>query len=693
MRILIGADSRGICPRNHTWVNRFIQLSEHQVHTILAEQDFYLFSIYLLAEHLETVPNDHYDLVIIHSGWHEWSCWWTKDILKSMCSSYYNEDALTRKIEHEGHDKYLYQDEEANKKVFELINKKCRKCLCIGMHALRVENDLGRAFNQGMQHHYDNLESNQKFTEYADFLDMPMDDNWVLNNTTPDRIHFTAQGAEDLAQYLVRYANRLNKTVNSVVEDLYDEENDFYKKAKELAQCIAHGTNERDVVLIAYEDTEILTTVFLSCILANRIPLIIQTPSSKVSDEFFDERMQHIKDEANPVLCLADMKNTKRYGKFFTSCCYLSPLAPEYEISQPKPEDIAFYQMSSGTSGKSKLCKITHKQIIAHCEEYAKFINLDKSKSVVSWLPLYHDMGLVACFLLPLLIGAKFSVMGPFEWLGNPRKLLEEITERKATHIWMPSFAFNYMGKQDFSLEGIDLSSLEMAISCSEPTFIQDMIAFYKAFESTGLQPSTLSVCYALAENIFAVSQSTNLTEVEWKGEKYVSCGKTIPGVSVIILKDGEDVTGKDDGNILIKSNYEPQTNEKSDFYGYYNTGDIGFVINGELFVIGRQKDMFVSYGINIYPHIIEQEVSQLEDVISGRVVCFGKHNKEKGTSEIHIYAESEKLDVEIIDNISTLVKHKFDLPSKVYLVPPKSLVKNSAGKLCRTKNKEKFAS
>ena len=695
MKILIGTDSRGIWPGLNTpdpgdWVNTFDKTTcgQHEITSVRAHYDHYLFSIFVLADMVRDKPDNYYDLTVIQSGWHEGVCFWPKDILENMAGSYFNEQFLTRKTESNGHTKYLYQDKESIASAFDLIKQKSNNVLCLGMHSLRTANDLDKEYRLEMQHHYDVLISNNEFSKHSDYFSLPMDVGWLSKTTLPDGIHYNGAGVDYLVKNLISYTNRIGQTINSIVSN-NSNHTELYDKAKRAGSYISTITNPKDVVLLARKDANQLAEEFLGCILYGRIPLVIQIPSPKVVEDVFQERMQDILEQASPRICLCDNEFISQYEKYFH--CH-SEIKEEYkDICFPNPDDIAFYQLSSGTSGKTKLCKITHKAIVAHCQEYAKICNLTKNKCVVSWLPLYHDMGLIACFLMPLIVDCKFKLINTFDWLLNPKSLFESISNNKGTHIWMPNFAFKHL-EQKIDLEdcqNISLESVEQFISCSEPSFSEDLNDFYTKFSSLGLKDNSIKICYALAENIFAVSQSDGISAFIVGANEYLTCGKVMPGVSVIIEKEGKDITHQGIGNVMIKSIYEP-INNKHSFYGYYNTGDLGFMTDDQLVIIGRAKDSFVSKGINIYPQNIEQKVSRLEGVINGRAVCVGL--EDRGTKKVGVAFESNNPTDDIKRTIMLMVKNMYDLSADVVAVNPQALIKTSSGKLCREKNKKFFS-
>ena len=128
---------------------------------------------------------------------------------------------------------------------------------------------------------------------------------------------------------------------------------------------------------------------------------------------------------------------------------------------------------------------------------------------IVSWLPLYHDMGLIACFLMPILLGVPLVLLSPFEWVRAPARLLQAVSKYRGTLSWLPNFAYNFCAQKirERDLEGVDLSSWRAISNCSEPMRHESHLAFFERFKSYGLKWETLCTCYAMAENVFAVTQ------------------------------------------------------------------------------------------------------------------------------------------------------------------------------------------
>ena len=173
------------------------------------------------------------------------------------------------------------------------------------------------------------------------------------------------------------------------------------------------------------------------------------------------------------------------------------------------PEDIVLLQHSSGTTGLQKGVALSHQAVINQLDSYARTLNLNSSDVIVSWLPLYHDMGLIAGFLLPILSNIPLVLISPFDWVRAPHKLLHAVTEYHGTLSWLPNFAYNFCAQKirPRELEGVNLHSWRAVNNCSEPMYLKSHQMFLDRFQPYGLHPSAMATCYAMAENVFAVSQ------------------------------------------------------------------------------------------------------------------------------------------------------------------------------------------
>lgn len=406
------------------------------------------------------------------------------------------------------------------------------------------------------------------------------------------------------------------------------------------------------------------------------------------------------------------------------------PVLPPLIKDSMSDESFAFIQHSSGSTGVQKGVGISHAQTQTHIEAYRKSIDLRHSDVIVSWLPLYHDMGLIACCLLPLLTGTHVITLSAQEWVRNPLSLWEKVDTYKGSLVWLPNFAFSMLAER-YQTSGdtkYDLSSLRMLINCSEPVRSASHEKFYESYKETRLSKVALSTCYAMAENVFAVTQTppnktprvmnvqtTSLqlgqtvlstTETGSKTTTVMSSGKTIENVTLKIVDQNRvPLPARTVGEIAIAGPsrfggyyQNDELNKKVfDSAGFYLTGDVGFVDDDWIYVTGRTKDLIILAGRNFYPTDIEELVGEIPGIKKGRVVAFGLFNENTGTEELTVLAESENhTDPKETSRVSIQARSalmtKLDCQlHRLVLLAPGELVKTSSGKVARNDNKIRF--
>jgi acyl-CoA synthetase (AMP-forming)/AMP-acid ligase II len=400
------------------------------------------------------------------------------------------------------------------------------------------------------------------------------------------------------------------------------------------------------------------------------------------------------------------------------------------EPYQAGAEEIALLQHSSGTTALKKGVALSHRAVLNQARSYAKAIKLGPQDLVASWLPLYHDMGLMACFLIPLILGAPVAQVDPFLWAREPWRLFEMIGRHRATLVWLPNFAYHHLVRNVDPQQPHDLSSVRAFVDCSEPCKPSTMRAFLEAFGRSGVRPEALQACYAMAENCFAVTQtvpgqlprhlSADADRLSREGllappapgaraVELMSTGRPIVGAQVRVV----DATRKDlpegvvgeiavTGDSLFSGYLKlPDETAASLHEGWYYTGDLGLLDKGELYITGRKKDLIIVRGRNFYAHEIEHLVAGVPGVKPGRAVAFGVYRDESGTEDAIVVAETtdsadldDKAQSRRAVDVKRRVKAALDLDLySVKLVAPGWLVKTTSGKISRSENKQKYLS
>ena len=495
-----------------------------------------------------------------------------------------------------------------------------------------------------------------------------------------------------------------------------------------------------EVIVLILQHGEDLVYSFWGAILHGAVPAIMPFLTEKLSPERYRADLTALISVTKPAAIItypefaAEVRAALRAGDSVRSVLVTDQMEPQADIDfaslegfQRSPDDIVLLQHSSGTTGLQKGVALSHRSVFNQLNAYSRSLSLSQEDVIVSWLPLYHDMGLIAGFLMPILSGIPLVLISPFDWVRAPYKLFQSISNQSGTLTWLPNFAYNFCAQKirDRHIEGVDLSSLRAVINCSEPVRWESHAAFYERFKGYGLAPEALQTSYAMAENVFAVTQSRlgNLPVVEeidreaFMSErvandpldgrpsmKMMSSGQPLENVKINVLdENGNGVPERVIGELALHSDCmltgyfnRPDLTEKAFRDGWYLTGDYGYISNGEVFVSGRKKDMIIVGGKNIYPQDLESLTYEVPGVHPGRSVAFGMFDETQGTEEVVVIAESASDDPEEQQKIADAIRLHVTKNSAIALrhvkvVGPKWILKTSSGKTARTANKEKF--
>lgn len=502
-----------------------------------------------------------------------------------------------------------------------------------------------------------------------------------------------------------------------------------------------NGIKENEVCAIIIKHNRFFYPLYMGIVGIGAIPAVLAYPNPRLHPDKFRDGIRGMSHRSGldwifterslePILTPLLVDSTIHGVQFpFEWDINLRDEKIENEILEVRKNrtgsDSFLLQHSSGTTGLQKPVLLSNKAVIDHVDNYAEAINFTATDKIVSWLPLYHDMGLIAAYHLPLAYGITSIQIDPFEWVLAPMLLMEAISKEKGTVSWLPNFAYNMKADKipDDELEDVSLESWRLVINCSEPVRHESHIRFSERFKNYGFKQSALSACYAMAETTYAVTQTVPgsmpraipvdrmqlaqgiVTVVDdlSKARLCVSSGKIIKGCKVRIVDETRsDVVAGRVGEIAIHSvsmfdcyrNYPEKTADVLD-NGWYYSGDYGFVFEGEYYIIGRKKDIVIVAGNNIYPEDVEDTVSKVEGVLPGRVVAFGSDDVALGTEVLSVIAETNAESHDDKKHLKVRIQEaglKNDLAiTKVFLVPSRWLIKSSAGKPSRKANKERI--
>jgi thioester reductase-like protein len=517
------------------------------------------------------------------------------------------------------------------------------------------------------------------------------------------------------------------------------------------AQAIAeHLQNERhfaagDRLLLAYPPGLEMICAFFGCVRAGLIPVPVYPPSSRGFQSALYKMVHIAKDcQAAGILTNKDYHaslktNLARSGVAASGVDvdYISGLpwiATEDFVDttsdriSAKPSEILFLQYTSGSTMEPKGVIVTHENILNTCP----LVIDHPSPVVVSWLPQYHDMGLIGCYLYPALKGGTTYGFAPMDFIQRPILWFETITTYRATATAAPNFAYDYCLRagrlSKDCLEACDLSSLRVLMCAAEPVKPDTYTRFLEAFQPYGLKSESFYVAYGLAENTLAVSLGgRNIVSVNKRGltlgkarmttevseidgaTQIVSCGTPLEGLDVkIVDPEGHFALEQDRiGEIWVAGSGKclgywnnPELTQKQFRArlvddtpyedGYLRTGDIGFLHDGELYVCGRIKDMIILRGQNYYPQDIENVVEKSSSLIRHNCIAAFQIQEDSEPALAIVAEVKNPRALPEARKIAAAVRSYLNVEVAVIsLIVPRAIPRTSSGKIMRHKTKQ----
>ncbi|RWM95047.1 MAG: acyl-phosphate glycerol 3-phosphate acyltransferase [Mesorhizobium sp.] len=390
----------------------------------------------------------------------------------------------------------------------------------------------------------------------------------------------------------------------------------------------------------------------------------------------------------------------------------------------------ALIQYTSGSTGDPKGVVLSHANLLANVRAMGAVMEASSADIFVSWLPLYHDMGLIGAWLGCLHFGAPLYAMSPLSFLVRPESWLWAMHRFRATLSASPNFGFEFCLNKtdDADLEGLDLSSLRMVANGAEPVSVQTLRRFIERFEHHGFKPGAMAPVYGLAENTVGLAfpppgrspiiDRVDRTALTGRGAavpagpdnpkplEIVACGHPLPGHEVRIVDGaGYELGERQEGRLEFRgpsatSGYFENDAKTRELFrdGWLDSGDRAYVASGDVYITGRVKDIIIRAGRHIYPQEIEEAVAGIPGVRKGGVVVFGATDQSTGTERVVVVAETRETDEPAR---AELQKRAYVVatdiagtpPDDVVLAPPRAVPKTSSGKIRRSAAKELYES
>jgi fatty-acyl-CoA synthase len=406
----------------------------------------------------------------------------------------------------------------------------------------------------------------------------------------------------------------------------------------------------------------------------------------------------------------------------------LASLGASWGAPEGGGEDAAFIQYTSGSTGAPKGVLLTHDNLLANIRAITAGLRASPADVGVSWLPLYHDMGLIGSWLFCMQAGIPLDLLSPLAFLSRPERWLWTIHRRRGTLSPAPNFAYELCLRRipDKAIEGLDLSSWRCALNGAEPVSADTLERFARRFAPYGFRREAMMPVYGLAENSVGLAmpppgRGPRLTRIarepfererravaaaEEKGALvFASVGQPLPEHEVRIADD--DGAPLPDGHVgrlafrgpsMMRGYYrQPEATAAVTLEGgWLDSGDLGFRLDGELYIAGRRKDIIIKAGRNFVPQEIEEVVASVDGVRKGCVVALGVTNPTLGTESLVVVAETRVRDPEARDRLAAAVTERVSMalgvpPDQVALVPPGAVPKTSSGKIRRAETRGLF--
>lgn len=509
------------------------------------------------------------------------------------------------------------------------------------------------------------------------------------------------------------------------------------KSALEIASgLLEYGLQPGQSVAIMLPTSHDYFCCFIGALLAGGVPVPIYPPARASQIEDHLRRHAGILSnalavvlitvpEARPVARLLKAQVETLRAVATVTELSIPGQAPGYPIQAGQ---IALLQYTSGSTANPKGVALTHTNLLANIRAMGQATQVTSTDVFVSWLPLYHDMGLIGAWLGSLYYACPLVVMSPITFLARPERWLGAIHRYRGTLSASPNFGYELCLRKipDDALDSLDLSSWRLAFNGAEPVSPETIVNFTQRFVRYGLRPEAIAPVYGLAEcsvglafpppgrgplidrikrdKFMRSGQAEPAGSEEVDTLRFVACGQPLPGHQIkIVDATGNEVGERTEGRLEFKgpsatSGYfrNPEQNRQLFRDGWLDSGDFAYIAAGDLYLTGRAKDIIIRAGRNIYPHELEEAVGNIPGIRKGCVAVFGSPDPVSGTERLVVLAEVRDTDSgkheELRGRINALTLDMLGMPADdIVLAPVHSVLKTSSGKVRRAACRELY--
>jgi len=520
------------------------------------------------------------------------------------------------------------------------------------------------------------------------------------------------------------------------------EEEISYRALREAARGVAAGLQGRGLargerVGIMLPTGRSFFEAFFGVLYAGGVPVPIYPPFRPAQLEDHLRRQAAILANAGTSLLLAApeargvaalLRAQVPSLREIESVAALSAEPGDLAMPALEPADTALIQYTSGSTGSPKGVVLGHDNLLANVRAIGRVMQVDPSDVFVSWLPLYHDMGLIGAWLGSLYHAVPVVILSPLRFLARPESWLRAIHRHRATISAAPNFGFELCVRklEERELAGLDLRSWRWAVNGSEPVSPSTLRRFAERFGRYGFRPEAMAPVYGLAECSVGLSfpplgrpplidriQRATLSRQgravpaasdDPAAIEFVACGRPLPGHQIrIVDATGREVPERQEGRLQFRGpsatrgyfRNEAKTRELFDG-PWLESGDLAYVAGGDVYLTGRTKDVIIRAGRNLYPHEIEEAVGDVPGVRKGCVVVFGSPDPRSRTERVVVVAETREERPEAREGLRRRIEDVASAildgpPDETVLAPPHSVLKTSSGKIRRAATRELY--